>query len=51
MGETCSKGDDGGEERDEEFGSEWCIFALLFGVLEGGVIVCSDSVRSGTVVG
>jgi hypothetical protein len=41
MGEICSEGDDGGGESGEEFGSECDIFALLFGVVRGGVVVRS----------
>jgi hypothetical protein len=51
VSETCSEDDDGGEERGEESGSEWCIFTLLISVLGGGVTVRSDSVGGGTVVG
>jgi hypothetical protein len=40
-GEVCSEGDEVGEERGEESGSACDIFALLCGVVGGGVVVFS----------
>lgn len=51
MGETCSDGEEGGEDRGDESGSEWCILARLFGVVGGGAVVCSDFGAGGTGVG
>lgn len=45
-GEVCSEGYEGAEERDDEFGLERDIFALLFGISRsGGIVVrsCPDS--------